>query len=76
MIRSYIHSPAPHPLGAAVWVSEVAGGEGGRGGGHHCRPQGAERFVFSVDITARQSETELPALVSRPASIFGLKNIT
>lgn len=70
MIRSYIHSPSASSFGG--WGVGVAGGEGV----HHCRPQGAERFVFSVDIAARQSEAELPALVSRPAPISGLKNNT
>lgn len=51
-------------------------GVGGGEGVHHCRPQGAERFVFSVDIAAHQSETPLPALVGRPSPILGLKNIT
>lgn len=70
MIRSYIHSPGASSFGG--WGVGVGGGEGV----HHCRPQGAERFVFSVDIAARQSETQLPALVSRPSPILGLKNIT
>lgn len=71
MIRSYIHSPGASSFGG--WGVGV--GRGLRG----CTTadlQGAERFVFSVHIAARQSETELPALVSRPAPISGLKNIT
>lgn len=71
MIRSYIHSP-----GASSFGGLRCGCVRGRGGCNHCRPQGAERFVFSVDITARQSETELPALVS-PARLpsQGLKTL-